>query len=541
MTDRPTVLYVEADDEVTSVVRRLRAADPGRVIVVTPGRSRATSSVVAVRLLARAAEADGRELAVVGDALTRSLAAEAGVRAHPSLDEARRDEAASVAVPEPPRAAISVVRGPHGDDTAPTLAAAVPSGLGEPPRATADDVTRPVPVTRRASSTTGAGRRADRRLLVAILAAAALAVAATAVGAAVLPAATITLEPRSVAVGPISGAVEVPAEERSGSVIASVEAVASATYEVREAATGSVVLFNWTFFPVTVPAGTFVAAGEQAFATQAEVVVPRGRLTPDGRIQAGDVEVAVLAAAVGPAANVPAEAIDTVVNEDVDAQLRGFPENPERRVTNPQPTAGGVDATGPEFTQADVDAALEALRADIAAQVAEALPNEGIVVRTDANEPTIEGVDGLVGKRDVERASLSATLEWRALHADPDEAEALARDRLLADPEAVPADHELLPDSVEIVLGEARAFGSSIVVEATLRAAAAPPIDPDEIRDRVAGLEPVAAMAALADIGVARIELWPGWVAEVPSLDWRVEVRIETPQERQPAGPEPSS
>ena len=52
MTDT-AVIYLEADDEVTSVIRRLRAAEPGPVIVVAPGRSRATSSVVALRLLGR--------------------------------------------------------------------------------------------------------------------------------------------------------------------------------------------------------------------------------------------------------------------------------------------------------------------------------------------------------------------------------------------------------------------------------------------------------------------------------------------------------
>ena len=51
---------------------------PARIVLVAPGRSRATSSAVALRLLARAGEDDERELAVVGDALTRSLAAEAG-------------------------------------------------------------------------------------------------------------------------------------------------------------------------------------------------------------------------------------------------------------------------------------------------------------------------------------------------------------------------------------------------------------------------------------------------------------------------------
>lgn len=536
MTGGPTVLYLEADDEVTSVVRRLRAAEPGPVVVVAPGRSRATSSVTALRLLARSAAADGRPLTVVGDALTRSLAAEAGVPAHASLDDARRGVAPEP--PEPVRAAISVVRGPIDDETAPTLLAA-PRPASSPPAPPAEEITRPVripdlppPVARPRARPP---RRPARGPLLALAVLGSLLVAGTAAGALLLPAATVVLQPRTVAVGPIDATVELAeVEELSGTVSAEAEVVASGTYEISELATGTVVFFNWTFFPVTVPAGTFVAAGEQAFATQAEIVVPRGRLTPDGRIQAGDAEVAVLAAAAGEAANVPAEAIDTVLNESVDAQLRGFPENPERRVTNPQPTSGGLVASGPEIVQADVDGALERLRADLAARAEAAIPDDGIVLVEPAPEPRIESAEDLVGRRDEERVTISGELDWSATRADPTEAEERARELLLGDPDAVPAGFELLPETIAITLGDARRDGANVVVPATVRASAVPLIDVDEVRRRVTGLPPVEAMAELAEIGSARVELWPGWVAEVPALEWRIEVRVEAADAVQP-------
>ncbi|HYI65514.1 MAG TPA: hypothetical protein VEW95_01165, partial [Candidatus Limnocylindrales bacterium] len=95
MSEETTLLYLETDDEVTSVARRLGAADKGLVVLVAPGRSRATSSVVALRLLARVAADADRRLAVVGDALTRSLAAEAGLDAYASVEDAHN------AVPAP--------------------------------------------------------------------------------------------------------------------------------------------------------------------------------------------------------------------------------------------------------------------------------------------------------------------------------------------------------------------------------------------------------------------------------------------------------
>jgi hypothetical protein len=142
---------------VTSVVRRLRAADPGPIVIVAPGRSRATSSVVALRLLGRAADADGRSLSVVGDALTRSLAAEAGLPAFGTLDDARSAEGGPAPTIEPRHASISVVRGPATDETAPTLAALAPSG------ASPDDLTRPVVVPPPPSRPAVPKRRAPAR------------------------------------------------------------------------------------------------------------------------------------------------------------------------------------------------------------------------------------------------------------------------------------------------------------------------------------------------------------------------------------------
>ena len=533
MSDLPAVIYLEADDEVTSVVRRLRAAAAGPVILVTPGRSRATSSVVAMRLLSRAGSADDRPVSVVGDALTRSLAAEAGLPGFATLDDARQAEPGTPAGVEPHHATISVVRGPVTDETAPTLAA-VPI-----PADPADDVTRPVPVVRPAprQRSRPRGGVTRRTLPVALLGAAVAALVAALVAAAVvLPAATVTLTPRSVPVGPVPYMIAADdTEHRSGTATATHEVVATGTYSIQEAASGAVVLFNWTFFPVDVPAGTFVAAGEQAFATQADVVVPRGRLTPQGTIAAGDAEVGVVAAAVGPAANVDANAINVVLNEDVDDRLGGVPENPEPRVLNPVPTTGGVDTTGPEITQEDVDAALEALRQDLAAQAAEAVAPSGdpdeILLAPDLPEPTIASVEGLAGTRDQERAEISGELPWEAFAAEPASIAARAEERFVEDLSVLPDAHELLAGSIEVTVGEASLAGEIIQAEVAVAARAAPSVDRALVMERIEGLSAPEAEAALADLGGARVELWPGWVSTVPGTDWRVDVRIAGPDE----------
>ena len=534
MTDA-AVIYLEADDEVTSVIRRLRAAEPGPVIVVVPGRSRATSSVVALRLLGRAADGEGRALSVVGDALTRSLAHEAGVPAHASIEEARRADPSAAPAAEAQHAPIHVVRGPVAEGTAPTLAAAaVPS--------TVDDVTRPVPVARPARTRPPARRSSRRAVPLAALGALALLLLAGAVAAAtLLPGATVTLVPRSQAIGPIAYTIEVDDPERlEGTATATAEVRATGTYAIQEAAGGTVVLFNWTFIPVDVPAGTFVAAGEQAFATQAAVTVDRGRLTGEGTIAAGEAEVAVVAAAPGPVANVPAEAINVVVDPDTDARLRGFQENTQARVLNPAPTAGGVDTSGPEITQEDVDAAVAALTEDLRQQAAAAVAPaaDEIIVPAASAEPVIQLPDGLVGTRDEERVEISGELAWAADRLDPETVIRAAEERFGADAGAIPDDHELLPGSVAATVSEVTRADDGLSAETAVTAESAPTVERAAVIDRITGRDEVEAEAALADIGVAEIELWPGWVTSVPTVEWRVDVRIGSAEAT--SGPAPS-
>jgi hypothetical protein len=440
-----------------------------------------------------------------------------------------------------------VVRG-TADDTPPAMAAVVPQRRAEPPvPPSAEDETRAVPVvrdtpprpTQRRRPTSRPARRGAGAIALAAVAAV-LFLAGAAGGAVLLPAATIEIVPASEPLGPRSYEVAFDdAEGLAGTVEAEATVTATGTYSEQVAATGSVALYNWTFFPVAVPAGTFVAAGEQAFATQADVVVPRGRLTGAGTILAGDVEVAVEAAAVGPAANVEAHAIDSVVNQDVDQRLRGFPENPERRVDNPAATSGGLDETGPEITQADVDAAVATLREELADRVEAELPDDAatLLVRPDPAEPVIEGAADLVGARDQPEARVAGTLAWVVYSVNRDEVTARAEAELLEDPSAIPEGHELLPDATVVTLGEARLDGEGVVVEAQVSGRSAQALDVATIRERVKGRPAAEAVAALADLGVATVDLWPAWVASVPELDWRIEVRISGAE---PAEPLPS-
>ena len=534
MSDTPTLIYLEADDEVTTVVRRLRQAEGERVVLVAPGRSRATSSVVALRLLARVGEEAGVTIAVAGDALTRSLAAEAGLDTYASVDDARNARPAPPAEAPVRQASIHVVRGEAAsDETAPMPAVAVGAPVTAEAIEPVDDATqqRPAAVAPRNPPRTRSARRAVP-LVVILAPLAALFIAGGVLGAVLLPAATIIVTPRSDPLGPVRYEIGIDGPERAnGTLEATMTVTATGTYPIQAAATGTVVLFNFNTVEVLVEQGTFVAAGPQAFGLVEAVIVPAGTLTSDGRVQAGEQAVGVAAALIGEAANVPATAIDTIVNEGTAARLRGFPNNSARLVTNPDPTSGGVDTTGTEITQADVDAAVAALRDELDGQLASALGSTAGAIFADAveaPEPVIEGVDGLVGTRDQAEAQITGTLAYDRLSADRAEVVALAEEQLASDEVVLAPDHALLPSATRVTIGAALVEGDDLVVAVSVTGASARQLDRDDVLERVRGRSEQAAAAALEGLGTAIVDLWPGWVQSVPELDWRIDLRIDS-------------
>lgn len=537
MPDEPALLYLEPDDEITAAVRRLRDADGSRVVLVAPGRSKATSSTVALRLLQRLAADEGREVGVVGDALTRSLAAEAGLPAFASVEDARASVPSTPT--EPRRAAIHVVRG--DEPTAAVMPAVSPVG---PPLMGSGDETRVVSVAsaRPRSGPAPRVRRPARRLLIVALSAfVALLVAAAGALAAVLPSATITVAPATVVVGPVTYELRFDQPRvHAGSVEATQGGAASGTYHDLVAATGVVTFRNFNVGVVSVPQGTSVAAGEIVFVTTQAVSVPPGQLTPEGTIAAGEASAGVAAAAQGPAGNVAAEAIDTILDVRTRNSLRGFPQNNARLVINYEATGGGVDASGPVVEQKDVDDALAALHQALADGVAAELAGtEGQVVAdaTPAPEPVISGVEGLVSTRDQPAFELSGELAYDRAAVERADVEAAARERLDSDPSAVPDGDDLLPGSQEVELGAARREGSALFVQVTVTARSARGIDTAAVADSVAGLPLDEARAALADLGDVRIRAWPDWVDAVPRLAWRISVNVADPLEVAPPSP----
>jgi len=529
----PQLLYLEPDDEITSVIRRLRGADAGRVILVAPGRSRATSSVVALRLLQRAAAETGRSVALVADASTRSLAGEAGIAAFASVADATSPTPSPAEPMTPTRAPIHVVRGAGGARLQSSRPIAATDGMEETVA-----VHLPQPVK---PGSSGRGRLRTPRLprwpwLVALL------VVALAAGAALLPGATVRITPATVAVGPVSIPITVDvAGHATGDLQATKPGTATGVRPEQVPANGTVTFSNWNTVAVEVPQGTHVSVGgTTAFVTLARIVVPRGKYT--GTIVPGEGSVAVTAVVAGVGGNVAAGAIDTIDDESVRLFLRGFPDNPNRLVTNADPTTGGLETSHPVIQQSDIDAVVAAIEADLRSQLDAALagePDRLYAAASDSEAPKIDIADDLVGKEDQPTFELHGTLTFDRAYGSRSDAEAAASAAFLELPDEVPAGTAIVADSIQVDLRPATPVGEQLDITASVTAAAAAKINDAQVRDRVAGLTVEEAKTELQSLGEVEIDLWPAWVDRLPRLTFRIEVKqvVQSPTQSPGASP----
>ncbi|HEX6139305.1 MAG TPA: baseplate J/gp47 family protein [Candidatus Limnocylindria bacterium] len=537
MAAETELLYLEPDDEITTVVRRLRETDAPRIVLVAPGRSKATTSAVALRLLAELAAEEGREIALVADPAARALAAEAAIPAFASVAEASGNGTSpAVAPPAPRRAPIHVVRGePEGAAPAPLAPPTLPS---DETRTISVPVAQPEPRAPRPLKRTRTRPAAARRLPPAAFGAlVAMILLAGALLAGVAPAASVVIRPATVDVGPVAYDVEVDvAGTDSGELQSTQPGTATGVHQDPSPASGTVVFLNYGYVTVEIPQGTTVSAsGEVLFTTVETVVAPAGELQGFG-INPGQASVGVVAVEPGPGGNVAAEAIDTVEDRQVERYLRGFPNQTGRRVINPEATSGGSLNEQPEITQADVDAVKQAITQDLAAQLAERMAQDPARVYPPAEsaEPTITVPEGLVGSVGQATFELSGSLPYSRPYGTRADAEAAARARLLDDPAAAPAGTVILEESIAVEIGDAVLAGDRLRVATSVRATAATSIDPDAVRARIAGMTVPQAQAALADLGAVQVDLWPDWVDHVPGLTWRIDVRIETTEAPSP-------
>lgn len=592
------IIYLEVDDEITSAAARIRTAEADRLAVVLPYGSRVATSRINFRLLSRDALTHEKRLSIVSaDPATRALASSAGLPVFASVAEYEsslaglEDEAgsgrggvrgvaaatAATRAPSPgPVSPVPVVSAdadrddaPAGDGTlglvAPAAAAAVASS-GARRTPAADDLAAPgetirspvhpggaaasvaptAPAIGRAGSSGRGGIRTPWLIGGAILA---LALLIGAVGIyLLLPSATIAVTPRPEPVGPIQITVvadtSATAPDPGGAVVpaklvtipVAVDDTFPATGKRVELtkATGTVRFENLD--PTSsnrIVAGSLVSTGANVrFRTMVTITVPRAELV-GLTIFPARASVKVTAVEGGPDSNVDPNAIDRVPRGENGLFLK---------VTNPEATSGGDRKEFTRVTQEDVDAAVAALNASLqeAFQEAMADPSQsagGATVFPATGQlgepvPTVPP-DTLVGQ-EVATFALGLAASGTFVTVDAAPVSVIAETQVTA---AVEPDHQLVPGSTQVDVGDALIVGQRVSFPVTASAEQIAVLDPAVLEAMVLGKPVEEAKAILAPFGEVEISVSPDWAGTIPSFESRVELTVEHAVEIETPGP----
>jgi hypothetical protein len=576
-----SVIYVDNDDEITSAAARIRDTTDGGVALVLPHGSRISTSRINFRLLAREAQLRNRRLAIVAaDNATRALAASAGLPVFASVAEFEQSVAPSdlprsteanavapvartdpVARPDPvattgrpartPRLGSDVgaaqptsdivvvdpVAGATGVTVTPARSATTTTPVVAPGAQPVGTSTALVPAAPRRRWRLAPRSRSTLAAVIGALLLLALLVVAV-VGWLVLPAATITVTPREEAMSPASLSITAdPAlttpDPVAGAVPARVltfDLAAGDTFTVKgrrveEAkATGRVTFGSKD--PTRenrIGAGSIVSTqGGIQFRTTASIVIPKATFVGLTVIP-GQASVGIEAVQSGPEGNVDPNTI-TVVPGGEDPVLT--------YVRNRNPTTGGSRQEFPRIDQTDIDAAIAALNTQLDDDFDTLIRDQGRLpagfiafdeTRQLGNVVPTTDPATLLGK-EVDTFELEAKTTASLTAVDRAVVTSVVADRLRA---SVASDHRLVDGSVNVEVGRASLDGTRITFPVTATASQVRLVDAATVVQQVKGKPVAEARDSLRSYGDVNVTVWPDWVTTVPTLDGRIDVRVQ--------------
>ena len=374
------LLYVEADEEITDLVDRLRDLSlEDEVTFVVPERARALQSAMSFRLLKRYADSYGKRVNLVsGDPRLQAMALEAGFVAFPSLAAYNGGsdvhQPGTVAESHPVAAATLAPAAPAAPAT--TVQAVSPAGAGRRGVATLNQpreasvmsgTPRRTPPSPSYTAASGPPLRVYRPYLIA---AGILLVLALIAGIIYLPTATATVTVSGTAIKQDVTLLGVPgAASGSGNQFStqalhaedsqSLPGVPTGQKQIAEVAATGNVKFSLSCFlcQETIPKGWIVetADASKRYATQKSV-------TMTGPL--GSATVAIVAVKGG---------LDGNTDKGTIVKIEGNTDD-NLGVTNPDPTTGGTDArTATIIQQSDIDSIKDAYSRDAIPKVTDQL------------------------------------------------------------------------------------------------------------------------------------------------------------------------
>ncbi|MBI4032098.1 hypothetical protein HY374_00150 [Candidatus Berkelbacteria bacterium] len=535
------ILYLEPDEEITSVVEKLAGLDGKRVALVLPKNAQLAGSVVNLKLLAREAERQHKTIAIVTqDPVGTSLAAQVGIPVYASPSDST-----PVSPAARPRPDVDDVIDLAESAAATAEESPVPVRRYDAPAPRAEEEVRMAPVAAATASpipkrpaAPGLWRR-YRALLVALVLA--LLAGFTAWFFLIYPQASITL---AVASDPVTETVTVVVDNNisapdnanghiPGQKLQTDETVkesfdATGSKDVGTKATGSVTISNRLGEAVTVPAGSTLVRGDVTVLTKDAVTVGAATVSLDA---SGNVSVTPGTAKADVESQSPGEAGNLAPG---DFTITSFTGSKREKVTasNSAALSGGESRTVKVVTDDDIAKARGSVADKVKDGLATKLTEQAKDLTVLANTLEIEVVESMPSKQagdEADRFDLDATVRARTIGFTTAEYQAMIVALVTA---KLPEGKELVvtnEDSVETTV-ESKDYGQGfLTLKGTMRTESVQKVDETALKTLIAGKTAIQAETALKEqegITEATITLRPTFRRTVPDAASQIRITL---------------
>ncbi len=511
------LIYLEADEEITAVIDRIRdlPAESTPVLVLPP-QGRALQSTLNVRLLLQYSQNLGKRTAIIsGDPRTQALTVEHGFATFPTVDAWER----GVEVARPGR--VSPPLGTAGRGAAPTIVPAggsVAAAVAEPPpRVPVRPAVRKL--ERYQPAFAPPARRRGRLPWIVAGVAAALALVAV---VAYLPSATITL---AVAGTPLATELKISGSKEAVPAGATAQ-VQTSPIEIKEFKGAQVVSTGVRTVPATTAGGRVVLTNKDEFIG---IRVPRGFCVTTGQIQFRTTETVELDA--GKSASAGVAAVQPGAAGNVEAGKINAPCRPaDVGVTNRDATTGGADARSLTVVAPDDQKKAEAtLLAELEPKVKQLLAGKATGTLKLAGEPILTHETSFDRNAGDEAPNFNATVTvlGKAVLVDEAVVKRLLGNALKA---KLAAGHEFTDDPLKTAFAaESVTPEGNVILAGKAEGVSRPVFSLTEVRALVRGKSPADARQAAGHLDSVRevqVRQEPFVLPRLPLFGTRIFVKV---------------
>lgn len=562
-------IYLDLDEEITSVIDRIRHITDREIILVIPQRALILQSLVNLKLLKNQADILGRKVIIVtADELGRHLASRAGLEVR---EKVGNQAILTTAIETPPREVKKETRkkeektdfAPSGESLDRFAAVSVVDIVRRARSSRLYPLKKKIKEGRRRSSFRSKlwparrarkeryprVRRRGRRVSVKLSSFSAKvglgfialsSILILLIVLLILPKATINIfvktEPLSQNVNIVVRTEGQEGEGLTGAIVGELLVLekqesrifkTSGKRTISEKARGEVTLYNELGVSQLLVATTRLMSEENIlFRTQEQVVVPPATVSPNGEIVPGTIKVKVIADTPGLQGNIgPSEFYIVAFSESKRQKIYGKSSEPfsggasqEINVVSEEDLTTSKDTIKENL----ISMAKEEIKADLGAELE--LPEaamQGEIVETKSSKAVGEEADNF---------EMTVKVQLKALVFSPQKVKELALNTVLG---ILKPDQYIIDFSEKGItynLESVDLANKKALLNVHIEKEVAWKIDTEAIKKQISGKreeEVLKYLNSLEKVERAEVALWPFWVKKVPTLDKKIEINIK--------------